>query len=298
MSNKSQTQLVREHLEAGYPLTPAKALAEYGIWRLAAVIYKLRERGYGIETKDCKSLSGKPYAEYELVAKPAEKGGVGAVFGLGKPEDTTMVTDESVKQEDVFEEGDVVKVVGNDPENPVSTHCFPVPSIGKVIQVLSTSAKVQVQGVQSNDNTVPQIVLTSDLEKVTDYSGLKAEALKNGPCLVCGRYGGQTFTIKNMLSLGEAETNDINSPGGIICPGNYRILPQEVPKDRNVIEEPLQILSERHVGKKAKVVNASGTKFAVGDVVRIMNIHDKLFYRCYSYSDSQVVSPYQLVLID
>lgn len=37
------------------PLTPLEALAELGVYRLAAVVYRLRGRGWPIETEELKT---------------------------------------------------------------------------------------------------------------------------------------------------------------------------------------------------------------------------------------------------
>jgi hypothetical protein len=44
-----------------------EALVSYGIMRLAACIYDLRELGYGIETEIKKDQAGHGYARYKLV---------------------------------------------------------------------------------------------------------------------------------------------------------------------------------------------------------------------------------------
>jgi hypothetical protein len=62
----TQETFVLTLLRAGVAITPAKALAEYNIWRLADVIYKLRYKGYNIRCTIKKSFSGKRYAEYTL----------------------------------------------------------------------------------------------------------------------------------------------------------------------------------------------------------------------------------------
>lgn len=62
----TQIEAVLEYLQAGNPITPSKAQTEFGVWRLAAVIYKLRNRGYDIETINKRSFTGKQYAEYRL----------------------------------------------------------------------------------------------------------------------------------------------------------------------------------------------------------------------------------------
>jgi hypothetical protein len=62
----SQKAAVLAHLQSGKTITPLKAQAEYRIWRLADVIYKLKHDGHSIRTTIKKSLSGSTYAEYSL----------------------------------------------------------------------------------------------------------------------------------------------------------------------------------------------------------------------------------------
>lgn len=64
--NRSQKELVLAHLQLGMPITPIKALAEYGVMRLAAVVYRLRGDGHNIIAEVRRSVSNKPYAEYRL----------------------------------------------------------------------------------------------------------------------------------------------------------------------------------------------------------------------------------------
>jgi len=48
---KPQNREVLSYLERGNTSTPAKAIAEFGIYRLGARIYDLRKAGYDIETR-------------------------------------------------------------------------------------------------------------------------------------------------------------------------------------------------------------------------------------------------------
>lgn len=63
---KTQKELVREYLEAGKALTPAKALAQFGSFRLAAVIHKLKQEGMDIISTRNTDAVGRQYAEYRL----------------------------------------------------------------------------------------------------------------------------------------------------------------------------------------------------------------------------------------
>ena len=46
----------------------AKAMAEFGVWRLASIIHRLRNEDLPITTLRKQSVTGKPYAEYRLEA--------------------------------------------------------------------------------------------------------------------------------------------------------------------------------------------------------------------------------------
>jgi len=65
----TQKENILAHLKSGRSITPAKALAEYGVWRLSAIIYQLKKEGYDIVTELKRSPAGKPYAEYTLQPK-------------------------------------------------------------------------------------------------------------------------------------------------------------------------------------------------------------------------------------
>lgn len=61
----SQKNIIREHLEKIGHITPLEALRHYGCFRLAAVIFKLREEGMPILTKEAEGKD-KKYAKYIL----------------------------------------------------------------------------------------------------------------------------------------------------------------------------------------------------------------------------------------
>ena len=63
----TQTQTVLTHLQRRGSISPMEALTSYGIYRLAAEIYRLREEGYGIFTHNKKDEAGHKYARYEYV---------------------------------------------------------------------------------------------------------------------------------------------------------------------------------------------------------------------------------------
>ena len=61
----TQIDGIRAHLLKGHPITPMQALKLFGCFRLAAVIFRLREEGFTIETElVCKGK--KKWASYTL----------------------------------------------------------------------------------------------------------------------------------------------------------------------------------------------------------------------------------------
>lgn len=67
----TQNALVLEHMQKHGVITSMQAFSEYGITRLSARIYELRDAGYNINSKNINGVDrrGKPchYAEYSLV---------------------------------------------------------------------------------------------------------------------------------------------------------------------------------------------------------------------------------------
>tara|TARA_R100000963_G_C4567668_1_gene53855 strand:- start:37 stop:306 length:270 start_codon:yes stop_codon:yes gene_type:complete len=64
---KSQYELILADLIDGKSITPIDALEKYGCFRLAAVVYNLKEDGYDVNTDIVNNkLSGKKYARYSL----------------------------------------------------------------------------------------------------------------------------------------------------------------------------------------------------------------------------------------
>jgi hypothetical protein len=55
------------------PITPLRALEQFGCFRLAARIAELREMGHDIETKKIKLENGKTIAQYALRRDPDAK---------------------------------------------------------------------------------------------------------------------------------------------------------------------------------------------------------------------------------
>lgn len=64
----TQVDHVLAHLKAGKTITPASAIAVYGIFRLASVIEDIRKRGYEVDTMLKRDEMGKRYGEYRLRA--------------------------------------------------------------------------------------------------------------------------------------------------------------------------------------------------------------------------------------
>ena len=61
----SQIKKIRHYLESGGRLTPIDALNMFNCFRLAAVVFNLREDGLPVKTKTIKD-GQKSYAEYYL----------------------------------------------------------------------------------------------------------------------------------------------------------------------------------------------------------------------------------------
>jgi len=61
----SQIDGIRAHLLRGKPITPMQALRLFGCFRLAAVIFKLKEEGFLIET-EMVYRDTKKWASYSL----------------------------------------------------------------------------------------------------------------------------------------------------------------------------------------------------------------------------------------
>jgi len=70
MSKQNQTQKILEHLKSGRPITPLDALMKYGVFRLSARIWELRNEGYDIDQKIVQK-NGKRFAEYYMRNKGA-----------------------------------------------------------------------------------------------------------------------------------------------------------------------------------------------------------------------------------
>lgn len=60
----SRTAHIEHLFRKGESLTPLNALAQYGVYRLADTVYRLRQRGEPLVTVIRKDFAGKEYAEY------------------------------------------------------------------------------------------------------------------------------------------------------------------------------------------------------------------------------------------
>lgn len=85
--SSTQVALIKAHLQAGKSITPAVALAVYGIYRLSSVIEDLRNSGMEIDTLMKWDEMGKQYGEYRL-KRPVVRGSSVQVrrgHGIGLP---------------------------------------------------------------------------------------------------------------------------------------------------------------------------------------------------------------------
>ena len=70
--NNTQEQKILNHLQQGHPITPMDAVKYYDIYRLSAVILRLRKAGHHIIRHDERNYSGKgTHARYELISEVA-----------------------------------------------------------------------------------------------------------------------------------------------------------------------------------------------------------------------------------
>lgn len=66
MNSMTQNEMILKHLEEYGKITTFEAFKYYGITRLAARIFDLRQLGYKFVVSKHRSGKGKPYAVYEL----------------------------------------------------------------------------------------------------------------------------------------------------------------------------------------------------------------------------------------
>ena len=72
MKKESQIDGIRNHLVTGHPINPMDALNQYGCFRLAAVVFNLKEEGLNIKTTMVKN-GNKSFAEYRIIEKVSER---------------------------------------------------------------------------------------------------------------------------------------------------------------------------------------------------------------------------------
>ena len=66
----TQKEMVLAHLKGGHCITPLEALSEYGCFRLADVIYRLKDDGHDIKTRLIRCpKTGKRFGEYHMTEK-------------------------------------------------------------------------------------------------------------------------------------------------------------------------------------------------------------------------------------
>lgn len=65
IKDKTQLEMVLEHLMTGQAITPLDALHNYGCFRLAAVVHNLRDMGINV-VSEMVSNGEKRFASYEL----------------------------------------------------------------------------------------------------------------------------------------------------------------------------------------------------------------------------------------
>lgn len=71
MNCATQSATILEALESGRRLTPLEALDDYGIFRLAARVWDLRQAGHLINRELVSLDSGKRVARYSLIRRNA-----------------------------------------------------------------------------------------------------------------------------------------------------------------------------------------------------------------------------------
>ena len=62
----TQMDIAKKHLDTYGSISPLEAQSNYNIWRLAAVVGRMKDRGVAIDKVMKKAPSGAKYAEYRL----------------------------------------------------------------------------------------------------------------------------------------------------------------------------------------------------------------------------------------
>lgn len=68
---KPKIQKLKDHLRSGRSITQLEAIGLYSLFRLAADIERLRNRGWPITTEMKRDPGGSPYARYVLEDGPS-----------------------------------------------------------------------------------------------------------------------------------------------------------------------------------------------------------------------------------
>ena len=62
----TQNEAVLNHLMTGRSITPLEALGLYGVFRLAARVFELKDMGVNVQKVTKVDINGKQYAEYSV----------------------------------------------------------------------------------------------------------------------------------------------------------------------------------------------------------------------------------------
>lgn len=65
---KPQARKILSHLKQGRTISPLEAQTVYGVFRLAASIYEIRQAGYRINAQNKQDEAGHKYARYSMAA--------------------------------------------------------------------------------------------------------------------------------------------------------------------------------------------------------------------------------------
>jgi len=62
----TQNEALLNHLMTGRSITPLEALGLYGVFRLAARVFELKDMGVNVQKVTKVDINGKQYAEYSV----------------------------------------------------------------------------------------------------------------------------------------------------------------------------------------------------------------------------------------
>jgi hypothetical protein len=66
MKKTTKIELLREHFLSGKTITQLEAIGLYSLFRLAARVHELKQKGWNIITNEKRDANGSVYAEYVL----------------------------------------------------------------------------------------------------------------------------------------------------------------------------------------------------------------------------------------